>query len=102
MVNPVRSVVLTGQLSCIATAARDYSTWVMVCVSLSVTVGQTFDSFNDFLAALEKVKNEGCHPLRVFNSQKGEDYNRKRLTRKFPGDPVDVNKIQYTYYSVKC
>ena len=60
------------------------------CVSLSV--GQTFDSFSDFLAALAKVKNEGYHPFRVFNSQKGEDYNRKRLTRKFPGDPVDVKK----------
>ena len=32
----------------------------------------------------------------MYNSQKGEDYNRKRLSCKY------VSKFQYTYYSVRC
>ena len=33
---------------------------------------------------------------------RGLSYKHRRLTRKFPGLPVDVTKFKYTYYSVGC
>ena len=71
-------------------------------IMAGISVGQTFSTFTDASKAIETLKNEGHHPLRVFNSQSGSDYNKKRLSRKFPGIAVDVTKFQYTYYSVRC
>lgn len=64
--------------------------------------GKRFPSFADVESALDELKKIEYHPLRVYNSQKGEDYNKKRLSRKYPGEPVDVTKFQYTYCSVRC
>lgn len=59
-------------------------------------VGKRFSSFAEVESALNDLRKDGSHPLRVYNSQKGEDYNRKRLSRKYPGEPVDVSKFQRT------
>ena len=63
---------------------------------------KTFDSFSELEAALEELRKNGCHPLRVYNSQTAKDYNRKRLSAKNPVDPVDIEKFRYTYYSARC
>lgn len=64
-----------------------------------MNVGQTFSSFAEFQKELARIKAEGSHPLRVFNSQTAKDYNRKRN----PSQPaVNEDKFQYTYYSVRC
>ena len=65
-------------------------------------LGKSFSSFSDVESALNELKKDGKHPLRVFNSQKCEHYNQKRLSRKYPGEAVDASKFQYTYYSVRC
>ena len=65
-------------------------------------VGARFESFRQFETALEELKHDGNHPLRVYNSQTAEDYNKKRVTKKIFTEPVDVKKIKYTYYSVRC
>ena len=53
-------------------------------------VGTSFNDFKDTEAALEKLKNEQYHPLRVYNSQSAADYNRKRVTAKNLSSPVDI------------
>ena len=55
-------------------------------------VGRTFGSFFELEAALEELRKNGCHPLRVFNSQTAKDYNKKRLSTKNPVEPVDTEK----------
>ena len=67
-----------------------------------MNVGASYEEFKDVKDALEKLKKEQHHPLRVYNSQKAEDYNRKRVNAKNPTPPVDCQKICYTYYSVRC
>ena len=44
-------------------------------------VGARFETFAQFQAALDDIKRTGSHPLRVYNSQKAEDYNKKRQTK---------------------
>ena len=42
-------------------------------------IGAAFIDFKDGEAALEKLKKEQYHPLRVYNSQSAADYNKKRV-----------------------
>ena len=65
-------------------------------------VSTRFESFPQFQEALEELKRNGSHPLRVYNSQSAEDYNKKRVSKKFFTERVDAEKIKYTYYSVRC
>jgi len=65
-------------------------------------VGRTFESFSELEVALGELRKNGCHPLRVFNSQTAIDYNKKRLSTKNPVEPVDTEKFRYTYYSARC
>ncbi len=60
-------------------------------------VGDCYGSFSEFERALDQLRKGGCHPLRVFNSQSAKDYNKKRLSAKNPIDPVDEEKLRYTY-----
>ena len=53
-------------------------------VKMDIATGKTFDSFSELEAALEELRKNGCHPLRVYNSQTGKDHNRKRLSVKNP------------------
>lgn len=62
-----------------------------------LTKGKRFFTFSEVESALERLRKTGHHPLRVFNSQTGRDYNRKHADQ-----PVDVDKFQYTYYSIRC
>ena len=68
----------------------------------AMDVGTAFDDFKAVEECFEKLKKEHHHPLRVFNSQSAQDYNRKRVNAKNPKPPVDCQKIRYTYYSVRC
>jgi len=65
-------------------------------------VGIQFDTFQQFKDALDNLRLTGYHPLRICNSQSGEDYNKKRQGKKICTDVVDTAKINYTYYSVVC
>ena len=60
-------------------------------------VGTQFDTFEQFHMALDDLKRNGYHPLRVYNSQSAEDYNKQRKKKK-----IITEKIKYTYYSVVC
>ena len=46
-------------------------------------VGARFKSFTQFHEALEELKRNGSHPLRVYNSQSAEAHNKKRVSKKF-------------------
>ena len=37
------------------------------CVKMDIATGKTFDSFSELEAALEELRKNGCHPLRVYN-----------------------------------
>jgi len=63
------------------------------------SVGTTFCSFEEFKTSLDLLKEEKFHPFRVFNSQTGKDYNKKRTNGK---DVIDPSQFQYTYYTVRC
>ena len=64
-------------------------------------LGSSFSNFKDIEAALEKLKKEQYHPLRVYNSQSAADYNKKRgANAKNPSPPVDTEQIRFTYYGV--
>ena len=69
---------------------------------MAVDVGTAYDDFKAVEECLENLKKEHHHPLRVYNSQSAEDYNRKRVNAKNPKPPVDCQKIRHTYYSVRC
>ena len=45
-------------------------------------VGRTFESFSELEVALGELRKNGCHPLRVFNSQTAIDYNKKGTQHK--------------------
>lgn len=45
-------------------------------------VGSSYEDILGVQDALEKLKRENHHPLRVYNSQKAEDYNKKRVSAK--------------------
>ena len=47
-----------------------------------INVSSSFSSFKEFKERLDHLKKQGYHPFRVFNSQTGKDYNRKRATKK--------------------
>lgn len=44
-----------------------------------LAVGKRFSSFSEIESALNNLGKDGHHPLRVYNSQNGEDYNRSDL-----------------------
>lgn len=67
-----------------------------------MSVGSSFSSFKEFKDSFERLKKEGFHPFRVFNSQSGQDYNRKRASKKYSNEVIDESKFEYTYYSVRC
>jgi len=53
-------------------------------------LGKRFCSFAEVESALNDLRKDGSHPLCVYNSHKGEDYNRKQLSRKYPNEPVHL------------
>ena len=57
-------------------------------------VGTQFESFIQFQEALEELKRKGSHPLRVYNSQSADDYNKKRVSKKIFTKRVDAEKIK--------
>ena len=65
----------------------------------TLSVDATFSSFEEFKTSLDLLKEKKFHPFRVFNSQTGKDYNKKRTNGK---DVIDPARFQYTYYSVRC
>ena len=67
-----------------------------------INVGSSFSSFKEFKERLDHLKKQGYHPFRVFNSQTGKDYNRKRATKKYSSQLIDPSQFEYTYYSVRC
>ena len=42
-------------------------------------LGKWFSSFAGVESSLKDLRLDGSHPLRVYNSQKGEDYNQSNL-----------------------
>jgi len=42
-------------------------------------VASQFDTFQQFQAALDNLKITGYHPLRVYNSQSAENYNKTEV-----------------------
>ena len=44
-------------------------------------VGNQFDTFEQFHTALDDLKRNGYHLLRVHHSQSAEDYNKQRKRR---------------------
>ena len=64
--------------------------------------GTTFSCFTEAETALNLLRTSDGHPLRVFNSQTAEDYNKKQLLLKVAGQTVDPNQFKYTYYCVRC
>ena len=66
-------------------------------------VDTQFDTFEQFHTALDDLKRNGYHPLRVYNSQSAEDYNKHRKKKKIITDLVDAEKIKYsTHIIVLC
>ena len=57
-------------------------------------VATRFESFTQFQEALEELKHNGSHPLRVYNSQSAEDYNKKHVSKNFFTEQVDAEKIK--------
>ena len=97
---PLRVVCKSHDSHSLSCAHRPYA---VIIAEKKLVVGKRFSSSSEVESALNnQLRKDGHHQLRVYNSQKGEDYNRKRLSRKYPGEPVDVSKFQYTYYSVRC
>ena len=60
-------------------------------------MGKLFYSFDETEKALNELKEKENHPLRVYNSQRVEDYNRKQSGLKYAGQLGDVSKFRYTY-----
>ena len=63
-------------------------------------IGRKFNSFDEVVGLLDTLKSAN-HPVRVFNSQSVNEYNKRRAKAKIPLAPVD-KKWKYTYYSVRC
>ena len=57
-------------------------------------IGRKFNSFQEVQDLLSKLKAFN-HPMRVFNSQSVEDYNRRAKAKK-PLEPIDA------YYVIAC
>ena len=49
--------------------------------------GRKFNLFEEVKGLLDKLEASG-HPIRVFNSQSIEDYNRKRVKAKVPLESI--------------
>ena len=45
----------------------------------AMDVGTSYEDFKAVEECLEKLKKEHHHPVRVYNSQSAENYNRKRI-----------------------
>ena len=63
-------------------------------------VGSAFSDFKDVEAALEKLKKEQCHPLRVYNSQSAADYNKKRANTE--NSLHQLTQSNYTSLTTAC
>ena len=59
-------------------------------------------SHKSSIAPEKALKGKENHLLRVYNSQRVEDYNRKQSGLKYAGQLADVSKFRYTYYSMRC
>ena len=68
----------------------------------ALAVGKLFYSFDEAEKALNELKEKENHMLRVYNSQRVGDYNKKQSSLKHTGQLADVSKFKYTYYSVRC
>ena len=71
-------------------------------VKMDIATGKTFNSFSELEAALEKLRKNGCHPLRVYNRLLKTITENDSVRRIPPVDPVDIEKFRYTYYSARC
>jgi len=69
-------------------------------IMVQLQVGKTFNSFDEVKALLDTLKATN-HPMRVFNSQSVDDYNKRRLQAKEPLEPID-KKWKYVYYVIAC
>ena len=65
-----------------------------------VEVGRKFNSFEEVQELLSKLKASN-HPMRMFNSQSVDDYNKKHAKAKVPLDPIDT-KWKFAYYVIAC
>jgi len=66
-----------------------------------MVVVSAFSNFKGVQAALERLKKEQYHPLRVYSSQSAADYDKKRVNAKNPSPPVDMEQLaMLTYYSI--
>ena len=69
-------------------------------LTAELQIGRKFNSFEEVKGLLDKLKASG-HPMRVFNSQSVEDYNRKRVKAKVPLEPIS-SRWQFAYYAIAC
>ena len=65
-----------------------------------LAVRKQFSTFDEAEKAISELKEKESHPLRVFNSQKVEDFNRKQDKLKIQVW-ADASKFKYTCYSVR-
>ncbi len=77
-----------------------FAGFIVVEMAQIPETGKKFESFDQVTQLLDQLK-EANHPLRVYNSQSVDEYNKRREKAKSPLDPVD-KKWQYTYYSLRC
>ena len=56
-------------------------------LNAELQIGRKFNSFDEVEELLGKFKASG-HPMRVFNSQSVEEYNRRRVKAKIPLEPI--------------
>ena len=85
-----RSLLLPPTMVTTPRVARSLA-YAVIMAEEKLAVGKRFSNFSEVESALNNLRKDGHHLLRVYNSQKGEDYNRKRLSRKYPGEPFDVS-----------
>ena len=66
---------------------------------LPAQVGSEFASFEEVEEAISKLFREHHHPLRKFNSQSVEEYNRRR---EKAGSDMRINEdIKYAFVSYR-
>ena len=65
-----------------------------------VQVGKKFNLFEEVQELLRKLRAYN-HPMRVFNSQSVDDYNKRRAKARVPLEPID-SKWKFTYYVIAC
>ena len=63
-----------------------------------VQVGRKFNLFEEVQELLKKLRAYN-HPMRVFNSQSVDDYNKRRAKARVPLEPID-SKWKFVYYVI--